>query len=155
MSRESGEAETTRGEASFRPRYLVLRSIMEFSLLSSAPGTVFPSRFLTVGTLTLFRTRGTRFPGKRSRRLFLHRGRRFGLPRGQVLVHVETFLHVLLRGLPQPLRIFRLALGEHLEARLLQQILLHLPARSARIERQRILPSLCLLRVIPIQQPLA
>ena len=55
---------------------------------------------------------------------------------------------------PQPLGVFWLALGEHLEARLLQQVVLDFAGRSARIERQRIFASCTTLGAVAIQQPL-
>src|SRR5437588_10539437 len=60
----------------------------------------------------------------------------------------------MLRFLPLPLRVFWLALREHLETSFHQHEVLHLAGGRARIEDQRILSGLRALRVIAIQQPL-
>ena len=53
----------------------------------------------------------------------------------QILVHVLASLRVLLRFLPQKFGVFRVALLEHLEARLLQQIVFDLARGGAGIEQ--------------------
>src|ERR1035437_10523578 len=134
ISWESGEAETTSGVRRCFLRYFVVRSIM-FPLCL---------RCRCLEQLLLFRF---------SRRGW-NRGRfRFALR--HVFVQAITRVGIFLRLLPQPLGVFGLALEQHLEARLLQEIVLDFAAGGAAIEGLGILSGESALRIITIEQPLA
>src|SRR5579864_9479644 len=82
-------------------------------------------------------------------------GKRLGLTLSEILVKLITNVGVALRLFPQFLRVFRLALGQHLEARLLQQEFLDLTSRGARIENHRVLASPAAFGVVAVEQPLS
>lgn len=101
----------------------------------------------------LFSFRFDRFgPRLRRFRRFLMR---LSLALCKVLVQLEASFRVMLRLLPQAVRIFWFALGEHLESCLPFKKFFNFARRRSRIERQRILPMNRSFRVVAIQQPLA
>src|SRR6516164_3165743 len=68
---------------------------------------------------------------RRFYRCFFGRSFRFRLAACHVFVHAEAPLDIVLRVFPQFFCMFRMALGQHLEARLLQQPILHFAAGRA------------------------
>src|ERR1035437_6359593 len=118
ISCESGEAETTSGVRSCMPRYFVVRSMM------------FPLCLLCrwLEQILLFGFSWHCWNRGRLRFTLRH-----------VFVQAITSVGIFLRFLPQPFGVFGLALEQHLEARLLQEIVLDLAAGGAAIEGQRIL----------------
>src|SRR6516162_420138 len=94
---ESGEAEGTSGVRSFNPRYSVLRSIMIGPYLIRTGRVLIPSFHRPCRPAAL----------------------------SQILVELETDFCIVLRLPPKCLRVLRLALGQHLEARFHQQEILY------------------------------
>src|ERR1035437_11085700 len=73
---------------------------------------------------------------------------------GQVLVVGPAPVGIDLRLGKELLGILRFALGEHLEAVLREQVILHLRLGRRGIHLQRVLAFLCAARVVAVEQPL-
>src|SRR5208337_1905699 len=71
-----------------------------------------------------------------------------------IFVQAITRLRILLRLLPQQFGVFRVTLEQHLEARLLLQIVLDFARGGAGIEYQRVFTGEGTLGIVAIEQPL-